>query len=259
VRGSDPLVFHISGALVVGHGTTSIVTLRAHTVSAKEAWLAQLRAAVAGSSAAEPAKPAAAVLHRGSTGGSEEGEAGDVAQGGVPRKISTAVFPEEPAVPAVEDEHGQGNSGGELDEEEAEEDPEAAATAKLAAEEALLDEIAAQAARRSLRPGEQAVLQAALKVRNGLSHSAGKDVGMWRGLRLLCRSCRRQANFACPALPLPMPAGHRGVCARRPRSPAEPGPEDAQLLHAAGQAGGAGSSAAGGGAAARGSPAARRL
>ena len=256
-------MFHISGALAVGHGTTSIVTLRAHTASAKEAWLAQLRAAVAGGSAAEPAKPAAAALHRGSTGGSEEGEAGDVAQGGVPRKISTAVFPEEPAAPAVEDEHGQGTTAGGMQEEdeEAEEDPEAAATAKLAAEEALLHEIEGQAARRSLRPGERAVLQAALKVRDELSTSTAR-VKMsicGAGWPLLCRSCDRQASFPCPALPLPMPPGHRGVRARRSWSPAEPGPEDAQHLHAAGQAGGAGSSAAGGGAAARGSPATRRL
>lgn len=209
VRGSDPLVFHISGALAVGHGTTSIVTLRAHTASAKEAWLAQLRAAVAGGNgAAEPAKPAAAVLHRGSTGGSEEGEVGDVAQGGVPRKISTAVFPDEPAGTALEEEHAQDTN---KEQEEAEEDAEAAATAKRAAEEALLDEIEAQAARRSLRPGEQAVLQAALKVR------AGVDLNLWTaevessGCSAgcpSCRSCHRQADSPCPALPLPMPPGH---------------------------------------------------
>lgn len=160
VRGSDPLVFHIAGALAAGSGTPSIVTLRAHTASAKEAWLAQLRAAVASSAATEPepAKPvAAAALHRASTGGSEEAEAGGAAaQGGVRRKISTAVFAEEPPAAAGEEEPGQ--------EDVVADDPEAAAAAQLAAEEALLADIAAQAAQRGLRPGEQAVLQAALKV-----------------------------------------------------------------------------------------------
>lgn len=159
MRGSDPLVFHIAGALAAGSGIPSIVTLRAHTASAKEAWLAQLRAAVASSNGTEPepAKPvAAAALHRASTGGSEEAEAGGAAaQGGLPRKISTAVFAEEPPAAAGEEEPGQDVWA---------DDPEAAAAAQLAAEEALLADIAAQAAQRGLRPGEQAVLQAALKV-----------------------------------------------------------------------------------------------
>lgn len=180
VRGSDPLVFHVCGAQAAGHNTTSIVTLRAATASAKEAWLAQLRAAVAGGSTTEPAKPVAAGLHRASTGGSEEAEAGSATQGNVPRKISTAVFAEEPAAAAAagEEEFGQtGSANGRQEEEEeapaASDDPEAAAAAQLAAEEALVADIAAQAAQRSLRPGEQAVLQAALKVRAGLIGKSG--------------------------------------------------------------------------------------
>ncbi|PRW58789.1 nuclear pore complex NUP98A isoform X1 isoform B [Chlorella sorokiniana] len=179
VRGSDPLVFHLSGALLVGTASTSIVTLRAHTASAKEAWLAQLCAAVAGTTtaAAETAKPAAAVLHRASTGGSEDAEASGAAQGGtgVPRKISTAVFAEEPSAAAAEEEHheqAEDAQGLQEEEEEADGDPEAAAAAKLADEEALVADIAAQAARRSLRPGEQAVLEAALKAIESYVHAA---------------------------------------------------------------------------------------
>lgn len=211
-------MFHVSGAQAVGHSTTSIVTLRAATASAKEAWLAQLRAAVAGSNAEEPAKPVAAVLHRASTGGSEEAEGGVAAQGSVPRKISTAVFAEEPpaAAAAGEEEVGQADSANGVQEEdeasEASDDPEAAAAAQLAAEEALVADIAAQAAQRSLRPGEQAVLQAALKVRAGLILKSGMgETGSLEGREMCAKVTSHRTHSTIPLLP-PAPRPSRAMC-----------------------------------------------
>lgn len=251
------LVFHVVGA--GGKEGPMVLSLRAATAAAKAAWVKQLQAVLAGSggdSSQEAAKPAAVAVRRASTGNSEDAEAGAAGQGGVPRKISTAVFADQPPPTAAEEEEAADLAAGEQ-----ESDPEAAAAAQLAAEKALVAEIQAQAARRTLRPGERAVLEAAVKVRTSVGLLGA--VASWRGGggQLLGGHWVR-AHLPAPAalpsadsphsLPTPCPPGNQVVRAWCPQPPAGPGSQDHQQLHAVGTAGGAGPGPAGGGAAARG-------
>ena len=147
----------------------ALITLRASTHAAKQAWVEQLQAAVSGSSGggakastAAPAATAAAVpaalaaLGRSSSSASED--AAPATAAGVPRKISTAIFPS-----ASEDTERPASCSSSPTA-----DPQAAAAESVgdgaegegptAAEEALVAAIAAQAALRQPTPQEAAVL-----------------------------------------------------------------------------------------------------
>lgn len=124
------------------------------------AWVERLQAACAAPAVAPPTLASKA-------GGAEQ--AAELEGSAVPRKISTAVYPD--VTPAAEEAAAAvpPDEGGE----------EAAAAARAAAEDALVAEIAAQAARPALSPAEAAVLERILEVaRRCVAASAARLLAM---------------------------------------------------------------------------------
>lgn len=144
-RSKQPLLF-----LLYPPGGTRTLILRAHSPAIKQAWLGVLAGAIAGAPAdAPPTKqpPGSATVKEGGSQAPEEG--GGAAAAGVGRKISTRVFPQEPAA----------------DEEGEEDDPERAEAAQQqAAEQELVEAIEMAAAERRPSPAEAALLAAVLPV-----------------------------------------------------------------------------------------------
>ncbi|KAL4425535.1 hypothetical protein ABPG75_009551 [Micractinium tetrahymenae] len=236
----DSLAFHLQLAAPAAAGARrqrAILTVRAPSAGAKEAWVRELRAAAAGSKHAKQASPAAladgpavpaalvrTVSNCSSDSGAVQQPTGASSAGGVPRKISTQVFAD-PApsgsstVAAAQSSSDSTDAGaddtaaihgqdGGLDASAAGMDGEAAQRAAHEAD--LLAAIDRLAAQRQPSPEEAAVAAAVAEAARGYVHEArGRLLALTQRVVSAGMLLEREEAMGRALLDVLLPAGSR--------------------------------------------------